>query len=180
MEKFWSKVDKSQLSPGGCWLWTSYKKQGYGYFRINNKDIGAHRVSYELIYGPFDKCLFVCHKCDNPPCVNPDHLWLGTNQDNMEDMYNKNRGYKSHGMNHSIKNQNRKISINNKSGYRGVSWFPKMNKWRSFIYFNKKQIYLGSYITKEEAAKAYDEAAKKYFGEFAKLNFLQNKGGSNE
>lgn len=78
----------------GCWLWTgSFFANGYGRF----KEIGvtgqkAHRRSYEIHKGKIPEGMYVCHSCDNPPCVNPDHLWLGTNSDNMKDMVRKGRG----------------------------------------------------------------------------------------
>jgi hypothetical protein len=82
----------------GCWRWSGSKgKDGYG--RLNksqgkkgtSKGMGAHRLSYEMYNGPITSGLYVCHSCDVPDCVNPDHLWLGTQQDNMDDMHNKGR-----------------------------------------------------------------------------------------
>jgi len=65
---------------------------GYGLKRIYNKLYKAHRLAWVEAFGNIPEGMFVCHKCDNPPCVNPDHLFLGTNSDNMIDMYNKGRG----------------------------------------------------------------------------------------
>lgn len=89
-ERFWEYVDKKSY---GCWEWIGgLDAYGYGRFGISNgKGIGAHRYSYALHNGPFQKSLFVCHKCDNPKCVNPDHLFLGSHQDNMDDMAGKGR-----------------------------------------------------------------------------------------
>ena len=85
--RFWNKVNKTDT----CWLFTGYKnKKGYGKFKVN-KQILAHRFSYELHYGPIPKGMYVCHKCDNPPCIRPDHLFLGTQKDNMDDMLLKGR-----------------------------------------------------------------------------------------
>jgi hypothetical protein len=86
------------LGPGGdCWEWKAgVDKDGYGRFSVrkNNKQIAtkSHRVAYEMFTGKLiPEGLFVCHKCDNPSCVNPDHLFLGTISDNTRDMFNKNR-----------------------------------------------------------------------------------------
>lgn len=76
-----------------CWRWKGFRdKTGYGYISVNGRPRRASRVSFVMHGGEFteEKC-FVCHKCDNPECVNPKHLWAGSNRDNMLDAKNKNR-----------------------------------------------------------------------------------------
>lgn len=76
-----------------CWLWTAYKNHnGYGTHRINGKAVRAHRFVWEYFNVKIPDGLYVLHKCDTPACVNPDHLFLGTHQDNMNDMRAKGRG----------------------------------------------------------------------------------------
>ncbi len=85
---FWSKVEKTD----GCWLWRGpFWGKRYGSFKAHRKVYSAHRFAYELTYGPIPAGLWVLHRCDNPPCVRPDHLFLGTHQDNMDDKIKKGR-----------------------------------------------------------------------------------------
>lgn len=86
------------VADGGCWLWTGALRKGYGAIRAPQRHdparptLGAHRVAYEVFVGPIPDGLLVCHRCDVRACCNPDHMFLGTQSDNMLDMYTKRRG----------------------------------------------------------------------------------------
>ncbi len=93
-ERFWPKVDKR--GPDECWNWTAGRNGvGCGALRVSSppprRRVYAHRVSYEMANGPITDGLWVLHKCDNPRCVNPNHLFLGTVKDNSDDMVAKGR-----------------------------------------------------------------------------------------
>jgi hypothetical protein len=86
-QRFWSKVNKT----ADCWLWTASTVRGYGQIALNRKPVAAHRLSWELAYGPLADGQSVLHRCDTPRCVRPDHLFLGTQQDNLIDARAKGR-----------------------------------------------------------------------------------------
>lgn len=131
--RFWAKVKQTQY----CWEWdASINNSGYGVFRMGgNKSILAHRVAYEIINGEIDNDNNICHKCDNPKCVNPDHLFSGTQADNMKDMCEKNR--------HRIQGRCSK--------HIGVSFRKDTNKWFAYVYINGKYKKLRSFFSEIEA-----------------------------
>ncbi|MFA7238188.1 MAG: HNH endonuclease [Phycisphaeraceae bacterium] len=97
-----SKISKTET---GCWEWTGYlNEKGYGRLRIQGRHLYAHRLSYELFCGPLTDEQMVCHKCDNPMCCNPEHLFLGTRGDNIRDAKAKGRN------NRGVRNRSAKLT----------------------------------------------------------------------
>lgn len=101
IEKFWKKVKKTD-DPNECWIWTGYKHRGYGYIRTSRSNLRCHRVVYEITFGEIPEGLIICHKCDNPACVNPNHLFLGTTKDNIDDKVKKGRQSKRESAPHKL------------------------------------------------------------------------------
>jgi HNH endonuclease len=114
---FWNKVDKTN----DCWVWTaSCNELGYGHFGVKRKINLAHRVSWVIHNGQIPNGMLVCHRCDNPPCVRPDHLFLGTNADNSRDSVAKKRRARhigtKNGSNKLTEDQIREIRKSYKNG----------------------------------------------------------------
>ena len=92
IERFWDSV---HICPDGCWRWHGCIPNGYGRLQthfIDGPKTSAHRYSYMIHKGSIPEGMFICHTCDNPSCVNPDHLYAGTHSQNMLDMHSRGRG----------------------------------------------------------------------------------------
>lgn len=160
IKSFWNKVDKN--GNNGCWKWKGFKnKQGYGRMGIAASEcVNAHRVSWTIHNGEIPERCFVCHKCDNPECTNPDHLFIGTRQDNINDMMVKKRNRHFH--------KNSYYGVIEEKRYDGKN---RKNRWRSFIVINGKVKKLGAHTSIVEAARNYDRLAYIKYGIRDKLNF---------
>lgn len=131
--RFWKWVRKI---PNGCWEWQGcFTTSGYGRFQVHPKTLRAHKVSYFLFHGSFDEKLLVCHKCDNPKCVNPNHLFLGTAKENTLDMIEKGR-----------LNRNKKC--------KGISFRKETGKWRARVMRNYSNVLIGEFSSEQEAVDA--------------------------
>ncbi len=114
---FWNLVDKR--GPDECWPWIGCKvKQGYGRWRCDGRFISSHRYSFILHYGADPLPLLVCHTCDNPPCCNPDHFFVGTKKDNADDRDAKGRNINLRGEAHANAILNNTQVIEIRSRYR--------------------------------------------------------------
>lgn len=96
--RFWSRVDIR--GPDECWPWLAGKSKGYGVIEIDGRSHKAHRISWSIENGAIPAGRLICHECDNPPCVNPAHLFDGTHKDNSDDKIAKGRDRKATGADH--------------------------------------------------------------------------------
>lgn len=119
-DRFWAKVDPT----GECWEWMAHRNNhGYGQFTVQKGVFyTAHNVSYALTHGPIPAGMNICHRCDNPPCVNPDHLFIGTQSDNAHDMFAKGRAIRTRGTDrhNAVLTEDVVRAIRNAGRYRGL------------------------------------------------------------
>lgn len=132
------RMEEYTLKGPGCWIWQAQVDwTGYGKLSLGGRSgrpYQAHRIAYEMANGPIPDGLFIDHICHNRACVNPSHLRLATNKQNMENP----SGLRS----------------DNTSGYQGVAWSPRDKKWRAYVNHNGKQYSAGYHSSKQEAAEA--------------------------
>ncbi len=146
LDRFMAKVDKR--GPDECWEWTAYRAPfGYGRFGVGGRKGGmkeAHRVSWQLFRGTIPEKMNVCHKCDNPPCVNPNHLFLGTQKDNIKDARNKGRSktqkenYYSDERHNSAKMTNEQVRLIRSGKIKPIDAAKKFGVWLTTIYDAKR------------------------------------------
>ena len=94
-DRFWRRVKKDEKHPDNCWGWTGSLLERYGKITVNGRGTNAPRASWLLHFGEIPAGMQVCHKCDNPACTNPAHLWLGTAKENCFDKMGKGRSGQS-------------------------------------------------------------------------------------
>lgn len=152
IKQIWNFFEKIKKQKDGCWEWTGCKSfNGYGRFQIHPKTYKAHKVSYWIFKGNVPDGKLVCHTCDHPCCVNPDHLWLGDPKDNTRDMIMKGRLIRD-----------RAKHKDSASKYPGISFRKESKKWRARIMRSYKTVWCKEFSTQELAHLARMKALREY------------------
>lgn len=166
-KKFRAQVEKR----GGCWKWLgTLKPKGYGLFdgrRDGKRYWSAHRYAYHLLKGPIPKGLHVLHRCDNPSCTNPDHLWLGTNADNHLDKLRKGRQSKGRRVNTAKLREHEVLEIFNSSD--SVAALSKRFNIHNSVVYNIRNGKCWSHVT----GKVYQKKVVSLISEIDRIKALR-------
>jgi HNH endonuclease len=128
IDDFYARIGKKE--PEECWEWQGdINGGGYGQFSLGGKRVIAHRFVWELINGPIPEGMFICHKCDNPPCCNPNHLFLGTPKDNSQDRDHKGRGAKGEKSGVSVLTEEQVLAIREEYARGGATYLGLGKKY---------------------------------------------------
>jgi hypothetical protein len=143
ISRFWSKAAIRDVND--CWHWLGAKTtRGYGEFSYRDHPYQAHRIAYQIIHGPIPSLALIDHVCFNRDCVNPNHLRIATDQENMQHRSGAN-------------------SNNHSSGIRGVSWHKQGKKWRVYLTVDHHQISGGLFDSLSDAEKKIKSLRTIYF-----------------
>ena len=141
-----NKLPRELSDPHVCWEWQGTRnKHGYGTLTYDHRTAKAHRIAYQISFGSIPEGRQVLHYCDNPPCINPEHLFLGTAKDNVHDALRKGRMKKP------------PMHPGKTTGVRGISRSSRDGRWRVQLWHNKRSIHVGAFETKEEAIEALEK-----------------------
>lgn len=153
-KRFWDKVEKTE----SCWNWIgAINPSGHAVLKIEGKNRGAHRISYAIHNGEIPENLCILHKCHNAKCVNPEHLYAGTPQQNSQDEIDRKN--------------TRKYKCENPTKYIGVRWDKTRKNWISYVYVNKKLIDIGRHVSEVDAARNHDRIIFMKYKQKDNLNF---------